>query len=169
AAGTMATDAVNFGQLSNVASVLGGGASMAGGVFAPPSYMIQGNSYGNVGSAFAAVDQRLSALQVEIDSVDMVPGPRGPEGPVGPVGPTGPEGLAGTPGAEGPRGPQGTPGVAPSRGPGTGLGAGSSTADPDDTAVGAGAVVDASNSTAVGSGSYVDATASNSVVVGANG
>ncbi|MEG3194138.1 hypothetical protein SNE32_18095, partial [Lysobacter sp. D1-1-M9] len=44
AAGTMATDAVNFGQLSNVASVLGGGASMAGGVFAPPSYMIQGNS-----------------------------------------------------------------------------------------------------------------------------
>ena len=42
---------------------------------------------------------------------------------MGPVGPTGPEGLAGTPGAEGPQGPQGVSGVAPSRGPGTGLGA----------------------------------------------
>ena len=54
AAGTMATDAANMAQLGSVAAALGGGAGFSGGVFTPPSYMIQGNAYGDVGAAFAA-------------------------------------------------------------------------------------------------------------------
>ena len=111
AAGTEAFDAANLGQLQSVAAVLGGGAGFSGGVFAPPSYLIQGSSYGDIGSAFAAVDQRLSVLAEEIDGIpgnrDRKPGPprRGstttaesePSSPA-----TGTAGVAGLPAADTP-------------------------------------------------------------------
>ncbi|MEI2454679.1 MULTISPECIES: YadA-like family protein [Lysobacter] len=62
AAGTADTDAVNVFQLNTLAGALGGGASFAGGVFTAPTYAIQGGSYRDVGSAFAAVDGRLTDL-----------------------------------------------------------------------------------------------------------
>lgn len=62
AAGTADTDAANVFQLNTLAGALGGGASFAGGVFTAPTYSIQGGSYRDVGSAFAAVDGRLTDL-----------------------------------------------------------------------------------------------------------
>lgn len=71
--GTADTDAVNLRQLntaiagvstidlSPVAAALGGGASYSGGVFAAPSYSIQGVSYHDAGSAFSAIDAWISS------------------------------------------------------------------------------------------------------------
>ncbi|HEX2082859.1 MAG TPA: YadA-like family protein [Xanthomonadaceae bacterium] len=64
-------DAATIGQLGSFVGALGGGAGFSGGVFTAPSYTIQGASYGDVGTAFAAVDNRLSELQ---DSIDAIPG-----------------------------------------------------------------------------------------------
>lgn len=62
AAGTQATDATNLSQLRDMAGTLGGGAGFdAGGAFVPPVYTIQGNNYGTVWDALAAVDGRLTS------------------------------------------------------------------------------------------------------------
>ncbi len=68
----------------------------------------------------------VAALEQEVASIELIPGPQGPagpagapgqdgaagaEGPQGPVGPTGPVGPAGAKGDTGPAGPQGPPGV----------------------------------------------------------
>jgi len=119
-----AQDAVNLRQLTSATDTLGGGfanwigggASYAGGTFVAPSFSIQGTSYHNVGDAFAAVDNRLTALGEGGGGV----GPQGPAGASayqvavangytgtetqwlaslvgsqGPTGPTGPQGPAG--------------------------------------------------------------------------
>ncbi|SDY65848.1 Head domain of trimeric autotransporter adhesin [Lysobacter sp. yr284] len=71
--GTQDTDAVNLRQLKNalnlapVAAAFGGGASYADGVFSGPTYAIQGNSFGNAGDAFVAIDGELSALKARAD------------------------------------------------------------------------------------------------------
>ena len=68
---TEATDAVNLRQLqaaisgsgadlSPFAAAFGGGASWNGSLFTPPSYTVQGVSYGNVGAALAAIDQWMT-------------------------------------------------------------------------------------------------------------
>jgi hypothetical protein len=62
AAATANTDAVNLGQVMPFATFLGGGASFAGGVFVAPVFTIQDVDYGDVGSAFAAVDAKLTDL-----------------------------------------------------------------------------------------------------------
>jgi len=62
AAGTMDTDAVNLSQLRSVVSAFGGGASISGNSFTAPTFVIQGNSYNNVRSAFDAVDQKLTTI-----------------------------------------------------------------------------------------------------------
>ena len=70
AAGTLAagsTDAVNGGQLltanQRVAAAFGGGAGLDGtGQLTAPSYMIQGMTYNDVGSAFSAVNTQLGAI-----------------------------------------------------------------------------------------------------------
>lgn len=78
-AGTEDTDAVNLAQLTDVASVFGGGAGMQSGVLGGPSYNIGGQAYSDVGSAFAAVDDRLSGLQQQVDEIPPPPPPA--EGP----------------------------------------------------------------------------------------
>lgn len=136
--GTQDNDAVNLSQLHPFATALGGGASYAGGVFTAPAYLIQSSSYGNVGSAFTAVDSALSAINQRIIDAGGVQGERGfsaydiatqngfvgsqsewlaslrgdtgPQGPVGGDGPTGPTGPQGPTGPEGPSGPQGPEG-----------------------------------------------------------
>lgn len=62
AAGTKPTDAVNLTQLQYVVNTLGGGASLSA-----PTYLIQGSTYGDVGGAFAAVDDKLNDLQNQVD------------------------------------------------------------------------------------------------------
>ncbi|GGA55559.1 hypothetical protein GCM10011385_06400 [Nitratireductor aestuarii] len=74
-AGTVAAnsyDAVNGSQVhaisSSVASAFGGGSTVQlDGTISAPSYQIQGTSYDNVGSAFGAVDDRLSQLSAEFN------------------------------------------------------------------------------------------------------
>jgi autotransporter adhesin len=94
AAGVQATDAVNISQLMPFAASFGGGASFAGGVFSAPTYVIQGTGYDDVGSAFDAVDGKLTDLYSKVGT-GGTQGPPGPPGPAGPVGATGPQGPAG--------------------------------------------------------------------------
>ncbi|MGN0852473.1 MAG: YadA-like family protein [Kiritimatiellia bacterium] len=64
------TDAVNGAQLyatnqriANLNAALGGGAGWASdGAWTPPDYKVQGSTYHDAGSAFAAIDQRLGHL-----------------------------------------------------------------------------------------------------------
>ncbi|WP_407353171.1 YadA-like family protein [Luteimonas sp. R10] len=93
AAGTQDHDAVNVAQLGQFAPVLGGGAAIVDGVLRLPAYSIQGQSYADIGSTFAAIDGRLSSLQSAIDGIEPVPGPPGPPGPQGPEGPAGNDGI----------------------------------------------------------------------------
>ncbi|MGO1003152.1 YadA-like family protein [Lysobacter sp. CA196] len=66
AAATQDTDAVNLSQLNTLSGAFGGGASFAGGVFTPPTYVIQGGNYNDVGAAFSAVDGRLTDLYTRV-------------------------------------------------------------------------------------------------------
>ncbi|HVZ15423.1 MAG TPA: YadA-like family protein [Bauldia sp.] len=71
AAGHEDTDAVNVAQLSavstNVASIFGGGAALdVNGVITAPDYVVQGNTYNDVGSAFSAIDSSLTDLGGQI-------------------------------------------------------------------------------------------------------
>ncbi|RUP37490.1 MAG: hypothetical protein EKK63_14720, partial [Acinetobacter sp.] len=67
--GTSTNDAVNFGQLNSLANVFGGGAGFSGGSFTAPTYVIQGSNYTNIGSAFTAVNTKLTSLQSQIDGL----------------------------------------------------------------------------------------------------
>ena len=75
--GTSSNDAVNFGQLNSVANVFGGGSGFSGGVFTGPTYIIQGSNYTNIGSAFTAVNTKLTNLQSQLDAL---PGGGGADG-----------------------------------------------------------------------------------------
>lgn len=75
-AGTVADgslDAINGSQLfgfgTDMATVLGGGASYIDGKWTGPSYTIQNNSYTNVGSAFEAVDGNLTSLKDDVSNI----------------------------------------------------------------------------------------------------
>jgi autotransporter adhesin len=66
AAGTAATDAANFGQVTataqSIAAALGGGASVdASGRVTTPTYTIGGLSYSDVGSALGGLDARMTS------------------------------------------------------------------------------------------------------------
>ncbi len=50
------------------------------------------------------------ALQLQIDTIELTPGPEGPEGPQGPQGPQGEQGPKGDPGEQGPKGDKGDTG-----------------------------------------------------------
>ena len=53
-----------------VASALGGGASVnASGALTPPSYLVQGNTYANVGAALAAEDSTVATLSTSVSSL----------------------------------------------------------------------------------------------------
>ncbi|KFG98576.1 hypothetical protein GQ56_0103440 [Burkholderia paludis] len=68
AAGTQATDAVNFTQLTNtaqsVAASLGGGASVAiDGTIVAPTYTLKGTDYHTVGDALSNLDTRVTSVE----------------------------------------------------------------------------------------------------------
>jgi len=82
AAGTEDTDAVNLAQLKALGAVFGGGIDLTGGNVGAPVFTIQGQGYGNVGAAFAAVDARLTQvgnslgnLQGQLDNLPPPPPP----------------------------------------------------------------------------------------------
>jgi hypothetical protein len=81
---------------STVASYFGGGAAFGGGVWTPPTFVVQGSSHGNVGDAFAAVDGVLSTLDTRVTDLEALPPGGGTQGPQGPAGPAGPQGPAGS-------------------------------------------------------------------------
>lgn len=95
-------DAVNMAQAQSMGYVFGAGAGFVNGVFQSPSYLIQGNTYTDVGSAFAAVDGKLTELSNNSG---------GTQGPAGPAGPQGPKGDKGDTGAAGPAGADGVAGA----------------------------------------------------------
>ena len=69
------TDAVNGGQINtlsgSVANVFGGGATFnpTTGKITSPTYVVQGNAYHDVGSAFSAVDQSLAGLNASVNNL----------------------------------------------------------------------------------------------------
>jgi hypothetical protein len=74
AAGTAATDAANFGQVTataqSIAAALGGGASVdASGRVTTPTYTIGGLSYSDVGSALGGLDARMTSDETAIDNL----------------------------------------------------------------------------------------------------
>jgi len=75
-AGTQSTDAVNVSQLKGATDALGGGSHIDdNGTVVGPSYVINNNTYNNVGDALNAVndgtraytDQRVNELQTYVD------------------------------------------------------------------------------------------------------
>lgn len=158
--GINANDAVNYSQLRAVqqdawsrlglvnsgmsafAQALGGGASWAGPTFTPPSYVIQGASYNNVGAALSAIDNRLTSLGTGSGAGGGMMGPAGesayqvavrngysgteqqwissltgPQGSQGVAGPQGPQGATGATGPQGPKGDTGSVGATGPQGP----------------------------------------------------
>ena len=119
AAGTADTDAVNVAQLkrteTNYSTALGGGASFgANGAFQAPTYRINKTDYSDVGSAFTAVDGRLTDLQGQITNIALTPGPKGDKGDKGETGPqglAGSDGINGTNGIDGQNGTNGVDGI----------------------------------------------------------
>jgi hypothetical protein len=89
-------DGVTVNQLNRVMAGYGGGASLLGGIYVPPSYtFISGATYTNVGSALADLDGRVNTLETA-PSGSGVPGPVGPTGPQGPKGDPGQDGKDAT-------------------------------------------------------------------------
>src|SRR5690606_24580195 len=70
AAGTAPTDAANMGQLGAAAAALGGGAGFSGGAFTAPTYVIQGGSYSDVGSALSALDAKVTEIDGRVGSLE---------------------------------------------------------------------------------------------------
>jgi trimeric autotransporter adhesin len=71
AAGFANTDAVNVSQLAPVVAGLGGGAAIDSktGKVTGPTYVIQGNTYGNAGDAFTKVDGSLTNLTNTVNAI----------------------------------------------------------------------------------------------------
>ncbi|EQD56664.1 hypothetical protein B1B_08991, partial [mine drainage metagenome] len=79
---------------SEFANWIGGGTTWnpISGVFAAPTFQVQGQNYNTVYSAIEALNTGLSTALTAAGT----PGPAGPQGPVGPQGATGATGAAGT-------------------------------------------------------------------------
>lgn len=106
AAGYNANDAVNFSQLSGVASFLGGGAGFdAQGNPIAPMYVLT-NPY--TAGDYSTVGDAITALDKAISGVKSTPGPQGPAGANGSNGSNGAQGPAGPQGPQGPAGKDGT-------------------------------------------------------------
>jgi autotransporter adhesin len=74
AAGTVSTDATNFGQLlgtaQSVATALGGGAAVdANGRVTAPTYTLGGTAYNDVGSALTGLDERTTSNETAISNL----------------------------------------------------------------------------------------------------
>ncbi len=73
-----------------------------------------GEVNGNFQAIKSAVDDNhahVSNLQVQVNDIQLIPGPIGPQGNTGPTGPMGPQGLQGIRGIAGSPGPSGAPGA----------------------------------------------------------
>ncbi|GAB3349466.1 ESPR-type extended signal peptide-containing protein [Lysobacter tyrosinilyticus] len=144
-AGTDAMDAVNMDQLSSVAAMFGGGATFDGnGMFMPPSYMIQGSSYGNVGNAFMAIDGVLSGINNRLSSLETGAGLPGGTG----------NGLAIGNGSHA------------NDGNDTAVGNGSTVGAANGTALGNNSTIDAAATNAVAVGADSNVTAANGTAIG---
>lgn len=84
--GTQPTDAVNVGQVASVVGAFGGGTSFSNGTLQPPSYLLSGQTFTDVGSALTFLDQRQP-------TGGGATGPQGPKGDTGPQGPAGQDGA----------------------------------------------------------------------------
>lgn len=85
-------------------------------------------AFGAEGQPFKALQEQIDQLKIQLQNIQLTPGPQGPPGPAGPAGATGatgpvgaigPMGPAGPTGATGPQGlpgPQGPPGPAGPKG-----------------------------------------------------
>ena len=62
------------------------------------------------------LNAKLNALQTQVNTIELTPGPQGEQGDPGPVGPQGPAGNDGADGAQGPVGPIGATGAAGTNG-----------------------------------------------------
>ncbi|WP_246184253.1 YadA-like family protein [Paraburkholderia bonniea] len=70
AAGTATTDAVNVSQLTGVVTALGGDAAVnADGSIKAPTYMVQGTSANNVGTALASLDTTIKKNTGDISNL----------------------------------------------------------------------------------------------------
>ena len=140
-AGAANADAVNFGQLNSLVSVLGG--SFNGlGAYTAPTYTIQNKSYSNVGAAFGAVNLKLDNLQTQLDGLptgigadgksaydiakglnasigtesEWIASLKGDKGDTGLTGAAGKDGLNGLNGKDGAKGDKGDTGLTGAKG-----------------------------------------------------
>jgi hypothetical protein len=74
-----------------------GKATLLIGVFLVSLYTVAGMAITPEGTPFDAIWAAIEDLQVQIDDIQLIPGPPGSEGPEGPPGPEGPSGSTGTP------------------------------------------------------------------------
>ena len=69
------TDAATVGQISDVLAALGGGAMLqAGGMISAPGFMVQGDTYGNVGDALGALDLAFNNMSIRVGDIEQVAG-----------------------------------------------------------------------------------------------
>ncbi len=113
--GISSTDAVNLGQLSDLAQTLGGTAGFTNGVYNGWSVNLGGSTYGNVHDALVGLDGRLTAVENNPGGGTGTPGPKGDKGDkgdpgVGTPGRDGIDGVAGAPGRDGSDGLNGADG-----------------------------------------------------------
>jgi len=68
-------------------------------------------AFGAEGQPFKALQEQIDQLKVQLQNIQLTPGPQGPAGPAGPAGATGATGATGGTGATGAQGIQGPPGM----------------------------------------------------------
>ncbi len=163
------TEAINGGQLfathSAIAGLLGGGASVTPlGTLVAPNYAIQGAFYDNVGSALAALNSGLDAVNGRIDGLPPAPSPGGTDALVGVDGPRDGTGDAAV--NDGSRGGAVGAAAVSDGDQAVAVGGDSAAVGDNATAIGGSATVQAANGTAVGANATIAATAPNAVAVG---
>ena len=163
------TEAINGGQLfathSAIAGLLGGGASVTPlGTLVAPNYAIQGAFYDNVGSALAALNSGLDAVNGRIDGLPPAPSPGGTDALVGVDGPRDGTGDAAV--NDGSRGVAVGAAAVSDGDQAVAVGGDSAAVGDNATAIGGSATVQAANGTAVGANATIAATAPNAVAVG---
>jgi hypothetical protein len=95
--GVAPDDGVALNQLNSAMQGFGAGASFAGGIYTPPTFILTApgaaGTYYDTNTALLALDTGLNDVNIRIDN--LPPSGNGPAGPTGPTGPTGPQGPAG--------------------------------------------------------------------------
>jgi hypothetical protein len=66
---------------------------------------------GAEGQPFKALQDQIDQLKIQLQNIQLTPGPPGATGPAGPMGPVGPQGMQGPAGPKGETGEQGPQGI----------------------------------------------------------